>query len=121
VPLDLFPNDIVERIEVIKSLLPCMEADAIGGAINLQLRSAPDYLMIRATVAGGMNSIFADNPFKTYDARPVSFQSPDQLHGHDYLAAISEFPKSTLDYTDLNTPINTTANVIFGNRFFKRP
>jgi outer membrane receptor protein involved in Fe transport len=119
VPLDLFPNDIVERIEVMKALLPSMEADAIGGAINLQLRSAPDYLMIRGTVAGGFNSIFADNPFKTYDAKPINFQSPDQLHGHDYLASITEFPKSTLDYSDIHNPINTTANLIFGNRYLK--
>jgi len=119
VPLDLFPSDIVERLEVVKSLLPSMEGDAIGGAINMQLRSAPDYLMVRATVAGGMSTIFANKPFKTYNTQPISFLSPDQLHGHDYLANVDEFPKSSLDYTNIDNPINSTANVIVGDRFGK--
>ena len=35
VPLDIFPSDMLERIEVIKALTPNMEGDAIGGAMNL--------------------------------------------------------------------------------------
>ncbi len=120
IPLDLFPNDIVERLEVIKSLLPSMEADAIGGVINLQLRTAPDYLMVRATVSAGYSEIFADNPFQTYNANAINPKSPEQIHGPDYLASLTtDFPKADHDYTSINNPINTTANVILGNRFLK--
>lgn len=117
VPLDLFPSDIVERIEVYKTLLPSMEADAIGGAINLQLRSAPDYLYIRGTVAGGYNQILGSQPFVSYNANPISIKSPGQVHGSDYAAQISDFSKSTFDYFNVNAPVNTLANLIIGNRF----
>jgi len=33
-PMDLFPSDMLERLEVIKSLTPSMEADAVGGTMN---------------------------------------------------------------------------------------
>lgn len=118
VPLDLFPSDIVERIEVYKTLLQNQEADAIGGAINIQLRSAPDFLYIRGTFAGGYNQILADQPFKTYNAAPINLKSPNQIHGNGSNALITDFPNSTLDYTNVPAPINTVANLILGNRFF---
>jgi hypothetical protein len=34
IPLDLFPSELLERLEVGKSLTPSMEGDAIGGTIN---------------------------------------------------------------------------------------
>ncbi|MDQ2863443.1 MAG: TonB-dependent receptor, partial [Bacteroidota bacterium] len=33
IPLDLFPSELLERLEVSKSLTPSMEGDAIGGTI----------------------------------------------------------------------------------------
>ena len=117
VPLNIFPADIVERIEVNKTLLPSMEADAIGGAVNLQLRNAPDYLMIKGTVAGGYNQINSQQPFQTYNADPINFKSPNQIHGTSYDALVSDFPKSTNNYSTIKVPINSTANIIIGDRF----
>ena len=41
VPLDIFPSELLERLEVIKALTPSMEGDAIGGSVNLVMKNAP--------------------------------------------------------------------------------
>ena len=41
VALDVVPTDLLESIEVTKGLTPDMDADAIGGAVNLITKSAP--------------------------------------------------------------------------------
>ena len=42
VALDVLPSDLVERLEVSKTLTPDMDADAIGGTINVKSLSAFD-------------------------------------------------------------------------------
>ena len=42
VALDVLPSDMIERLEVAKSLTPDMDADAIGGTINVKSLSAFD-------------------------------------------------------------------------------
>jgi len=53
VPLDIVPSDLLKRIEVTKALLPSMEADAIGGTVNLVMKNAPDTTVLKATAAVG--------------------------------------------------------------------
>lgn len=55
VQLDLVPSDMVQTIEVNKALLPDMDADAIGGAVNLVTRAAPSGLRVSGTAASGYN------------------------------------------------------------------
>ncbi len=57
VQLDLIPSDMVQTVEVSKTLTASMDADAIGGSVNLITRSAPNGKRISATVAGGYNPI----------------------------------------------------------------
>ncbi|HEV8506778.1 MAG TPA: DUF2012 domain-containing protein, partial [Chitinophagaceae bacterium] len=47
VPLDIFPAAMLERLEVYKSLTADMEGDAIGGAVNMVMKSAPDHLEVK--------------------------------------------------------------------------
>jgi len=54
VPMDIFPSELLARIEVIKALTPDMEGDAIGGAMNLVLKDAPEKLLVKATVSMGI-------------------------------------------------------------------
>ena len=42
VPLDIFPSEMLDRIEVTKSLTANMEGDGIGGAVNLVMKDAPE-------------------------------------------------------------------------------
>lgn len=53
VQMDLIPSDMITTIEVNKTLTPDMDADAIGGSVNLITRATPNGQRISATVAGG--------------------------------------------------------------------
>jgi TonB-dependent receptor len=64
VQLDLIPSDMVQTIEVNKTLTPDMEADALGGAVNLVTRSAPSGLRLSGTLASGLN-LWSNKPIWT--------------------------------------------------------
>jgi outer membrane receptor protein involved in Fe transport len=55
VQMDLIPADMVQSIEVNKAVLPNMDADAIGGAVNLVTRKAADGLRLSGTLGSGLN------------------------------------------------------------------
>jgi TonB-dependent receptor len=57
VALDVIPADILESIEVTKALTPDMEADSIGGAVNLVPKQAPAALRAGGAVGFGYNTI----------------------------------------------------------------
>lgn len=57
VQMDLIPADMIQTIEVNKTLTSDMDADAIGGSVNLVTRAAPNGERISATLAGGYNPI----------------------------------------------------------------
>ena len=49
VQLDLIPADMIQSIQVNKTLTPDMEADAVGGSVNLITRSKPEDFRLSAT------------------------------------------------------------------------
>ncbi|TDO78245.1 TonB-dependent receptor [Flavobacterium chryseum] len=53
VQMDLIPSDMISTIEVNKTLTSDMDADAIGGSVNLVTRATPNGERISATLAGG--------------------------------------------------------------------
>lgn len=55
VQLDLIPSEVIQSIEVFKAVTPDMEADAIGGAVNLITRQAPIQRRISGTLGSGYN------------------------------------------------------------------
>lgn len=57
VQMDLIPSDMIQTIEVNKSLTPDMEGDAIGGSVNLITRSNPNRFRFSATGSYGLNAI----------------------------------------------------------------
>lgn len=57
VQMDLIPSDMIQLIEVSKTLTPDMEADAIGGSVNLVTRSNPNGFRFSSTVSGGANPV----------------------------------------------------------------
>lgn len=117
VPMDMFPSEMLERLEVIKSLTPSMEADAIGGTMNLVMKSAPQKFVFNANVAGGFSTLFSSSrPFTAFDHGAVNKQSPAEIHGNDYVATQNDFSKGNLNYTSKNFPLNTTAGFTIGGR-----
>jgi TonB-dependent receptor len=64
VQMDLIPSDMIQTIEVNKAVLPNMDADAIGGSVNLVTRQAPNGLRVSGTAASGVN-LLTDKPIWT--------------------------------------------------------
>lgn len=57
VQLDLIPADMVQAVEVNKTLTPEMDADAIGGSVNIVTRAAPAGRRFSFTGGSGYNWI----------------------------------------------------------------
>jgi len=57
IQLDLIPSDMIQTIQVNKAVTPDMEADAIGGSVNLVTRAAPSKLRVSLTGAYGRNPV----------------------------------------------------------------
>ena len=72
VELDAVPVDILESIEVSKAITPDMDADAIGGSVNLVTKKAPEQTLFSVEAAGGYAPIredFSGNGALTYGSR----------------------------------------------------
>ena len=67
VPLDLFPSEILDRIEVYKSMMPNLEGDGIGGAINLVMKDAPARRMLHADITTGYNALYFGRGFLRFN------------------------------------------------------
>ncbi len=119
IPLDLFPSELLERLEVIKSLTPSMEGDAIGGTINLVMKDAPKDKILHANVAVGYNNILNEQPYSKFDKSSINKQSPAERNGLNYSATLADFPVDMLHYSEKKSPINTTMGLTVGNRFGK--
>ena len=57
VQVDLIPSDAIASIEVSKAVTPDMEADAIGGSVNLITRGASNDLRVSGTLGSGYNML----------------------------------------------------------------
>ena len=91
VPMDIFPSEMLERLEVIKALTPSMEGDAIGGSMNLVMKSAPERFVLSANVSGGFSTLFSGNrPFVAFNGSPNG-KSPAAVNGNSYPATYSDF------------------------------
>jgi TonB-dependent receptor len=53
IDLSLISSNMLDGIEVRKAVTPDMDADALGGAVDLRLREAPDRLMVDFLAQGG--------------------------------------------------------------------
>ena len=115
VPLDIFPADLLERLEVIKVPTPSMEGDAVGGAMNMVMKSPPPSLKIAATMAGGFSNMFASRPFAGFNTSSISTKSPEELYGPKYPAKPSDFSINQLEYTNKYLPINSLMSFSIGN------
>ncbi len=121
VPMDIFPADLLERLEVVKALTPNMEGDAIGGSMNMIMRSAPDYLLVNATVSGGYSQLFASRPFSGFSTADINFRSPSEVAGSNrYAAQPSDFSTRTAQYQDVKLPVNGLVSLSIGNRVLNK-
>ena len=64
IDLSLIGDNLVRGVEVSKTLRPDMDADALGGTVNLTLKSAPEDLHFDLQGNGGYNQL--QNSYKPY-------------------------------------------------------
>ncbi len=57
VQMDLIPSDMIQTIEVNKAVTPDMDADALGGSVNLITRTAPQGFRLSTNLGSGVNFI----------------------------------------------------------------
>ena len=119
IPLDLFPSELLERLEVSKSLTPSMEGDAIGGSINLVMKDAPAKFLLQANVSTGYNNSFNSGGYDKFSPSSINKLSPSEIHGNSYTAVPTDFSNQHLNYSNVTRPMNTTAGLTIGNRFGK--
>ncbi len=67
IQMDLIPSDMIQTIEVNKAVTSDMEADAIGGSVNLITRSAPATFRASVTGSYGINTV-RNNPMYNVSA-----------------------------------------------------
>lgn len=120
VPLDIFPADLVERVEVSKTLTPEMEADASGGVVNLVMKTAPDNLRIEGNFGTGYSQLFFDRPFASFDNSTVNSKAPGEFLAPLAYASINSFPYQNLVTTTGNPPPNSNVSLTIGDRFLNR-
>jgi outer membrane receptor protein involved in Fe transport len=119
VPMDMFPAELLERLEVIKALTPNMEGDAIGGAMNLVMKNAPDQLTVTANIGSGFSQLLANRGYENFDKSVVNHKSPADIHGQNYVATPYDFNYKNFDYKTSKLPLNTIVGFSIGNRFLK--
>ena len=57
IQMDLIPSDMIQTIQVNKAVTPDMDADALGGSVNLVTRTAPQAFRLSTTLGSGINTI----------------------------------------------------------------
>lgn len=119
IPLDLFPSELLERLEVSKSLTPSMEGDAIGGSINLVMKDAPVRPLLQINAALGYNNSFSSDGYSKFDKGTINKQSPSEVNGNNYTAVPKDFSNQHLNYNNVSAPLNSTFGLTVGNRFGK--
>jgi len=119
IPLDIFPGELLDRLEVSKTQTADKEGDATGGSINMVMKDAPARFELRLNAATGYNGVFIDKPFVGYDYRNIIRQSPYEKNGKDYTATIADFG-TKIKALEYKAPMpNLVAGVSIGNRFLQ--
>jgi outer membrane receptor protein involved in Fe transport len=118
VPMDIFPSDILQRLEVIKALTPDMEGDAIGGVMNLVMKDAPEKFLLEVHGAGGYSQMLFDNTFSTYSHSAVNAKSPAEINGSSFNASYADFSKANLVFTPQKPLPDGQFGLTLGDRFF---
>ncbi|RNL53427.1 TonB-dependent receptor [Pedobacter jejuensis] len=117
VPLDLFPSDLLDRLEVYKTLTPNLEGDAIGGGINMVMKNAPGKFQLDASLSSGYSQLFIDRKFASFNSSDIKYKSPYELNGKGYNATQNDFTKGTLDYKYKNPAPNLIGSLSLSQRF----
>ncbi len=120
VPLDIFPAELLDRLVVSKSLTPSMEGDAIGGVVDMEMKSAHSRKIVSANFSSGYGEIFFDRGFDSFDYGSVNKTPPmRRLQNDDRVAGSMDYYSSeNFNYTNEKPVPDHNASLTLGDRFF---
>ena len=120
VPLDIFPSEMLDRLEVTKSLTADMEGDGIGGAVNLIMKDAPSNRQFTINASIGYNAMYFDRDFQSFKYGNIAKKSPYEAQGkpEDYKVTNDDFRMSNLHMKWKKPLPDLTAGFSYGDRFF---
>ncbi|MEG1586243.1 MAG: TonB-dependent receptor [Bacteroidales bacterium] len=118
IPLNIFPGELLDRLEVSKSLTPDMEGDGTGGAINLVMKDAPARTTFQANFSSGYNSELIDHKLASFDKKNLTKHPPRETHGTQYQATTADFKNGSTHITKKQSRPDMLAGFMFGDRFF---
>lgn len=121
VPLDIFPSEMLDRLEVTKSLTADMEGDGIGGALNLVMKDAPSERQFTANISTGYNAMYFGRDFQSFNYGAINKKSPYEAMGKpdDYAVTSEDFTTNNLHMKWKKPMPDITAGLSYGDRFFK--
>jgi len=117
ISLSIVPSDLLDRIEVSKTLTPEMEGDAIGGTVNLVFKDAPDHEYLKVNGSVGYSAIFFNRKYDSFNEKAVQSKSPSERFGPNYVAPPGYFSRPNLDFQKKNAPLTSLASFTYGRRF----
>jgi len=117
ISMNIFPSDLLDRLEVYKSLTPSMEGDAVGGAVNMVMKSAPDKFLITSELSVGYHGIFANRPFNYAQTNYINKYSPFELKGPYYFAKSADFTTQNMNMQATRVTPDIRASLTIGNRY----
>ena len=120
VSLDIFPSEMLDRLEVTKSLTANMEGDGIGGAVNLIMKDAPTERQFTANISTGYNAMYFGRDFQSFNHGAIVKESPYEAMGkpEDYQVTADNFTQENLQMKWKRPMPDLTAGLSYGDRFF---
>ncbi len=118
VPLNIFPGELLDRLEVSKSLTADMEGDAVGGVVNMIMKDAPSSRNLNINLAGGYATNLLSDKITTFDNSEINDKSPRNINGADYSANMNDFKNGTSSLSNKNALPDIVGGFVYGDRFF---
>ena len=121
VPLDIFPSEMLDRLEVTKSLTADMEGDGIGGAVNLIMKDAPSERQFTANLSTGYNTMYFDRDFQSFNTGAIVKKSPYEAMGfpEDTRVTMDHFTMDNLRMKWKKPLPDLIGGLSYGDRFFR--
>ncbi len=117
VPLDIFPAELLDRLEVTKSLTANMEGDGIGGAVDMIMKDAPHERQFTINAHTGYSAHFFGHDFQSFHYRSIRRNSPNDVYGNSYSADASDFTTRNLAVRSSKPLPDVSLGVSYGDRF----
>ena len=119
VPLDMFPSEMLDRLEVIKSPTANLEGDGIGGAVNLVMKDAPYNRQLNINFSTGYNALFFNRDFQSFNYGAIVSKSPFERNiSTDYSVTSADFSSDNFRTKSRRPLPDFNLGICYGDRFF---